>query len=728
MFKNLRIGWKIGSGFMLVMLVVMIVGALAASKLLEVRTNNNDLVSNHIPGIQASTEIERTFWSSLANARAYAFTDSDKFKQALLDDLTQVAKNIEAAALLAKERDIPELQQGAAVAGTNVAEYRRLLEQSIALTDDMNRRKAQTVPVSKNFQDACASFLALEAEQAQKNFLLLDDNAATAAAKSEAVASLKRILERRKLFNEVSKLGDVVRLEMGRALVYRDMASLTKSLADFQERVDSRLDQIKTMTPDPKKQQSVDACRKAANEYHTLMTGFVQAWNARDELGARRVQSADSTKAAVKDAANALLRATMDEAKNASKTTASAIKGMALGQIFVLLLSAVVAIALSTSISRPLRRGVAFADAVRQGDFSHRLKMDRKDEIGQLADALDTACDALERKATLAQTVAAGDLSVEPRLDSDKDGLGAALKEMVGNLGRIVAGINGGLEQVVTGAGQVASAAQSLSQGATEQAASLEQITSSMAEIGSQTASNADSSGQASALAGQVAQAARNGQERMDKVTVAMKDIRGNAETTKKVVKTIDEIAFQTNLLALNAAVEAARAGAHGKGFAVVAEEVRSLAARSAKAAKETEELIETSNHRIVEGAELVAQAAEALAAINADANKTNGLVAEIASASKEQAIGISQVNQGLAQIDGVTQQNTANAEQTAAACEEMSRMAHNLRDLVAQFKLRPQDATAAAPAPLPAGRQPRRELTAAAQISLDDTELHRFN
>jgi methyl-accepting chemotaxis protein len=242
-------------------------------------------------------------------------------------------------------------------------------------------------------------------------------------------------------------------------------------------------------------------------------------------------------------------------------------------QVFIIILvamclfGALIAWLTSRSIVGPINRAVGLADAVRAGDLSRRLNLDRKDEIGDLAGALDAMADILDEKAVLAHEIANGDLTRDVELASDKDKLGQALKAMVDGLNAVIAQVRTSADQVDSGATQVADSSQSLSQGATEQAASLEEITSSMTQVGSQTKTNAENAAQANDLAVSAREAAEGGNAQMGEMVAAMTDIQESSREIAKIIKTIDDIAFQTNLLALNAAVEAARAGKHGKGF-----------------------------------------------------------------------------------------------------------------------------------------------------------------
>ena len=340
------------------------------------------------------------------------------------------------------------------------------------------------------------------------------------------------------------------------------------------------------------------------------------------------------------------------------------------------------------SIIRPLEKGVDFARAIRHGDLSGRLKLPGRNEIAHLGNSLDEMADSLEVKASLAECIAEGDLTREAVLSSDRDVLGKALQTMLSSLNDVLCQVSDAVGQVASGAAQVSDSSQTLSQGATEQAASLEEISSTMTEVGSQTKTNAENAQQAASLTLSARDSAEQGNSQMSEMISAMQEITSSSKEINKIIKTIDDIAFQTNLLALNAAVEAARAGKHGKGFAVVAQEVRNLAARSAKAAQETAVLIESSVKKTDSGAEIVNHTAESLQRIVEEATKAADLVSEIAAASNEQAQGIAQVNQGLEQVEKVTQSNTASAEQTASAAEELSSQAAMLKRLLTRFKL----------------------------------------
>ena len=341
------------------------------------------------------------------------------------------------------------------------------------------------------------------------------------------------------------------------------------------------------------------------------------------------------------------------------------------------------------SIQRPVLEVHKALGALSQGDVSVNVEHSSKDEIGGMAEACRNMVLRNREMAESVSHLAGGDWTEIVQVKSQNDLLGHSLNSMITQVSDTLSRVRAAVHELNSGTSQIADASQSLSQGATETAASLEEISASAAEIGQQARHNADTAMQANALATSAKTAAETGSQRMQGLNASMAAITDSSAQIAKIIKTIDDIAFQTNILALNAAVEAARAGRHGKGFAVVAEEVRSLAARSAKAARETADLIEGSKTRVDEGNRMARETAEALAEIVGGIVKVGDLVGEMAAASNEQAQGIAQISQGLGQIDQVTQQNTATAEETAAAAEELSGQADELRARIAQFKLK---------------------------------------
>ncbi|MFP4549715.1 MAG: methyl-accepting chemotaxis protein [Spirochaetales bacterium] len=382
--------------------------------------------------------------------------------------------------------------------------------------------------------------------------------------------------------------------------------------------------------------------------------------------------------------------AEIDESTEAAVASGRRLGVLIAAAIFVVIVVIItIIVVLTTRMLKPLDTVAQVADEIAAGKLSVKVPDERRsDEIGKLLGSFSNMTGSLVAKGERLRAYAEGDLTRATEMASDSDELGQSINKLWTSLREILSEAGEVSEEVSSGSSHISDASQQLASGANEQAASVEEISSSLDVVAGQARQNAETSEQAHKVAQETVGNSKQGVEKVEHLTKLMEDITAGSAETQKVVKAIDDIAFQINLLALNANVEAARAGKYGKGFAVVAEEVRNLATRSADAVKETTEIVQRSIESIGQGAHATEETVAQFRRIAEQTDRITTMLSEVAAASANQSGAIQEITAGLSQIDQVTQTNSATAEESASAAEELAQLARRLESIMGRFHL----------------------------------------
>ncbi len=440
----------------------------------------------------------------------------------------------------------------------------------------------------------------------------------------------------------------------------KDSKDLDKYWSAHSKQMQSVEAALKSLDDAPLQSEDKALVRKLAQALAKAKEGYVKGFEAfkaanfDHQVGDKAVRGVDREAHTLVQELNKRLNTAMVQAQERARSGAQRNTILAFG---IMLLFAAAGVAgglwLSRQITQPLARAAQVADQVAHGELGNTIEVTHQDEIGDLL---------------------------------------RSLQHMQTKLAQVIIHVRQGSETVATASAEIASGNQDLSNRTEQQASALEETAASMEQLSSTVRQNADNARQANQLALGASSVAVSGGEVVGQVVETMKGINEASRKISSIIQVIDGIAFQTNILALNAAVEAARAGEHGRGFAVVASEVRTLAGRSAEAAREIKSLINASVERVEQGTTLVDQAGSTMQEVVSSIRRVTDIVGEISSASQEQSSGMAQVGEAVTQMDQATQQNAALVEEMAAAASSLKTQAQELVQVVSSFKLGAHD------------------------------------
>ena len=440
-----------------------------------------------------------------------------------------------------------------------------------------------------------------------------------------------------------------------------DPTVVGKVKQEMKDTVSAQTERLKRMgvlaAADPEMKRVVDEISQRRDVYQAMRNALLKRQEGGENVNGEVVAKVFPAAADYYAAVNELVKY-QDQRMKATKAAADAaategVMALCAGCALALVAGLCFAVVLTRSVVKPVREAQTLAQAIASGDLTCEIRSNARDEMGQLMRSMGTMAESLRE---------------------------------------IVGAVRSSSESIATGSSEIATGNADLSQRTEEQAANLQQTAASMEQLSATVNNNALTAVEAERLAGSASDIAAQGGVAVGQVVQTMEGITAASRKIADIIGVIDGIAFQTNILALNAAVEAARAGEQGRGFAVVAGEVRSLAQRSAEAAREIKRLITDSVERVEAGSRQVDAAGNTMADIVGQVRRVNDLIGEISNATQEQKQGIGQVSNAVSQLDQVTQQNAALVEQSAAAADSLSQQTRRLVDAVSRFKLGQDD------------------------------------